>query len=67
MHDNLPDCFARVLAEVSAILFPDAMALCAQSEGRRPEEPAMHSRAALEAYLHGARKADLPIARHRAA
>jgi len=57
MQNDLQDRFARVLAELSAILIqetPDASA----PDGRRSHEPAVRSRDALEAYLHEMRKSE---------
>jgi hypothetical protein len=51
MHDNtgLSDCFARVAAELSAILIQDTNT--PDNDRRRVKEPAVRSRDALEAYL----------------
>ena len=56
MQNDLQDRFARVLAEVSAILIeePDASA----PNERHSNEPAGRSRDALEAYLHEMRKSE---------
>ena len=59
MQNDLQDRFARVLAELSAILIQDTKAPDASaSDGRRSREPAVPSRDALEVYLHEMRKSD---------
>ena len=59
MQNDLQDRFARVLAELSAILIQDTKAPDASAPGgRRSQEPAVPSRDALEAYLHEMRKSE---------
>ena len=59
MQNDLQDRFARVLAELSAILIQDTKAPDASApDGRRSQEPAVPSRDALEAYLHEMRKSE---------
>ena len=59
MQNDLQDRFARVLAELSAILIQDTKVPDASApDGRRSQEPAAPSRRALEAYLHEMRKSE---------
>ena len=59
MQNDLRERFARVLAELSAILVQDTTAPDASvPDGHRPQEPAVRSRDALEVYLHEMRKSD---------
>ena len=59
MQNDLRDGFARVLAELSAILIQDTKSPDANApDGGRSQEPAAHSRATLEAYLHEMRKSE---------
>jgi hypothetical protein len=59
MQNDLRDGFARVLAELSAILIQDTTAPDASApDGCRSQEPAVRSRDALEAYLHEMRKSE---------
>jgi hypothetical protein len=62
MQNDLQDRFARALAELSAILIQDTQDTKAPDanapDGRRSQEPAVHSRDALEAYLHEMRKSE---------
>jgi len=59
MQNDFQDRFARVLAELSAILIEDTEASEASAPNERhSNEPAGRSRDALEAYLHEKRNAE---------
>jgi hypothetical protein len=59
MQNDLQDRFARVLAELSAILMQDTQAPDASApDGCCSLEPAVRSRDALEEYLHEMRKSE---------
>ena len=62
MQNDLQDRFARVLAELNALLMQDTQAPDAGApDGNSSQEPAERSRDALEAYLHEMRKSDAQL------